>query len=187
MNSWTDHLDAAGIKLASFDVFDTLISRKCGAPETIFRMAGQKLRDRGLLDLSARLFEQMRVRAERQARQHRALGEVSLVEIYAELNRFWLVPERTLREMIDCELQTERENLFAIPGALALVQQARRAGKRVAFISDMYLPQEFLHEVLVEFNFLRPGDQLYVSNHCAASKAKGTLFPMVFAPEAGGR
>ena len=179
MNSWTDHLDAAGIKLASFDVFDTLISRKCGAPETLFRMAGQKLRNRGLLNLSARLFEQMRVRAERQARQHRALGEVTLTDIYAELNRFWLFPETTLREMIDCELQTERENLVAIPGAFALVEQARRAGKRIAFISDMYLPQEFLREVLIEFNFLRPGDQLYVSNHWGATKAGGTLFPMV--------
>jgi FMN phosphatase YigB (HAD superfamily) len=183
MNSWAVHLDSAGIKLASFDVFDTLISRKCGAPETIFRIVGQKLRDRGLLASSPRLFEQMRVRAERRAWQHRAPEEVTLADIYAELNRFWLFPERTLREMMDCELEAERENLFAIPGAFALVELARRAGKRIAFVSDMYLPQEFLREMLIEFNLLRPGDQLYVSNHWAASKADGRLFPKVLQQE----
>ncbi len=176
-------LDPATIKLVSFDVFDTVITRKCGPPEAVFRATGGKLRDLGLLTLSPRAFEQARTGAERRARQHRAPREITLAEIYAELNRLWFFPEKSLLEMMNCELQTEHENLYAIPRARSLVAQARRAGKRVVFISDMYLPQEFIREILLELDLMKDGDGIYVSSQRGVSKAGGGLFRVVLEQE----
>src|ERR1700756_3317361 len=79
-------LNDEAIKLVSFDVFDTVIARRCGAPESIFRIAGEKLRQRQLLSMSPAAFETMRMQAELRARQHKGVGELTLAEIYRELN-----------------------------------------------------------------------------------------------------
>lgn len=183
MNPLTLNLDSTGIKLVSFDVFDTVIARKCGAPETIFRITGEKLRELGWLALPAHEFARMRVDAEQRVRQHANSGEITLAQIYAELNRLWFFSETMLRAMLECELQTERENLFVIPGAFALVEQARQAGKRIAFVSDMYLPAGFLRAVLTDLDLLRDGDGLYVSSQWGVSKAGGGLFLAVLEQE----
>ncbi len=52
----------------------------------------------------------------------------TLVEIYAELNSLWRLPQKAIDQMMACELETERENLFAISGALPMVRAARLAG-----------------------------------------------------------
>jgi len=177
------NLEAPGIKLVSFDVFDTVIARHCGAPETIFRIVGEKLRAQNLLPIGPRAFERMRIEAERCGRQHRGAGEITLPEIYTELNRLWFLPETTLAQMLNCELETERENLFAIPGMRTLIQRARRSGKRIAFISDMYLPEDFICSVLAGLDLWREGDRLYVSSRWRASKADGGLFRIVLEQE----
>ena len=93
------NLDSSVIKLVSFDVFDTVIARRCGAPETIFRIVGGKLCEQGLLTITPRAFERTRSEAERRARQHRGGGEITLSDIYAELNRLWFLPESKLEEV----------------------------------------------------------------------------------------
>jgi len=177
------NLDSAEITLVSFDVFDTVITRKSGTPETIFRRTGEKLRDQGLLDIPPRAFEQMRAEAERRTRKHRPQREINLAEIYQEMNRLWFFPETKLRELMHRELETERENLYAIPGAVKLIEQARQAGKRIVFVSDMYLPKYFLREVLIEQHLMADGEGLYVSSEWGGSKAGGRLFPLLLQQE----
>ena len=68
------------------------------------------------------------------------------------MNRLPLFPETTLREMMNSELETERENLFVIPGACSLVRQARRAGANVLSLQVGHegLSQDFLRGILVD-------------------------------------
>jgi len=183
VNQRSINLDTPGIKLVSFDVFDTVLTRRCGAPETIFRIVGEKLREQQRLAIAPRTFERMRSEAERRVRQHRMGGEITLAEIYAELNRLWFLSDTALAQLLDCELATERENLFAVPGVRALLEQARRAHKRLAFVSDMYLPEEFIRSVLLECGLFCPEDRLYVSSRWNASKAEGKLFGILLEQE----
>ena len=169
-------LEIEKVKLVSFDVFDTIVARRCGAPETMFRKIGEKLAGQGIIAIGGRAFEQMRVDAEWRARGHKAPGEVTLTEIYKELTSLWPLPEARLARAIQCELETEKEEIFLIPGALEMVQDVVRAGKRVAFTSDMYLPEEFLRSVLMDFAVMRPNDALYVSSQWGVSKADGRLY-----------
>lgn len=172
----------ARVKLVSFDIFDTIIARRCGPPASIFRLVEKKVRDRNLLE-AHRHFDSERIQAEQRARHHKGGRDVTLEEIYAELNCLWCLPEVVLRQIIGIELETERENLFAIPGGIAMVDATRKSGKRLAFTSDMYLPQLFLRDVLEEFGLINDGEALYVSSAWGASKADGRLYQVLLEQE----
>ena len=177
------NLADCSLKAISFDVFDTVIARRCGAPETVFRMVGVRLRASGLLAIGPEHFERARMEAERRLRKHHGAKEITLAEIYAELNRLWQLPAKALEQMVACELATEKENLFAIPGMEETLVQVRRAGKRLLFVSDMYLPEDFLRGVLADLNLCEDGDRLYVSSRWGVSKASGELFRVVLESE----
>jgi FMN phosphatase YigB (HAD superfamily) len=164
------------VKLVSFDVFDTIIARRCGAPEVVFRKVGEKLALQGVFPITGRTFEQMRVEAEVRARRHKAPTEITLFDIYKEMNALWQLPETEVARLIDCELETEKEEVFLIPGAREMVRDIVRTGKRVAFASDMYLPSEFIRALLTGFEVMRPQDALYVSSQWGVSKAEGGLY-----------
>ncbi|MDB6022892.1 MAG: hypothetical protein JWQ04_2749, partial [Pedosphaera sp.] len=171
------------IKLVSFDVFDTVIARRCGAPATIFRIVGEKLVQRNLLAINPPAFQTLRVQAEKRSHRHKGNREITLAEIYAELNSFWLRPQGVVEQMIACELETESENLFAIPGALALVQAVRKTGRRLVFTSDMYLPEAFLRQTLAKEGLMQKKETLYVSSRWGVSKADGGLYRVLLEQE----
>lgn len=172
----------AGVKLVSFDVFDTIIARRCGAPANVFRIVENKLRERNIIEFHGH-FDSDRTQAEQRARHHKGGRDVTLEEIYEELNSLWRLPEVVVKEIIGIELETERENLFAIPRANLMVNAARKSGKRVAFTSDMYLPERFLRDVLEAFGLIREEEALYVSSQWRASKADRRLYRVLLEQE----
>jgi FMN phosphatase YigB (HAD superfamily) len=176
-------INDAGVKLVSFDVFDTVIARRCGAPATIFRITGEKLARRGLLDIQPQAYQVMRILAEERTRRNKGNREVTLAGIYSELNSFWSLPPTLLEQFIACELETESENLFAIPGTLELVRSARQSGRRVVFTSDMYLPEDFFRATLTRLGLMQVADGLYVSSRWGVSKADGGLYRVLLEQE----
>jgi FMN phosphatase YigB (HAD superfamily) len=179
----TDWLKDNTIKLVSFDVFDTMIARRCGSPKTIFRIVGGKLSQSGLISVNPFDFQKMRAEAEQQSRRHNGNRETSLARIYSQLNAFWMLPESAVEKMISIELETETENLFAIPGASALLQTMRNTGRRIVFTSDMYLPEEFLRGILSRLGLMLEGEAIYVSSRWGVSKADGGLFRVLLEQE----
>ena len=78
----------AHFDVVSFDVFDTLLLRDVDRPEEVFSFVGAKL---GYPD-----FRRLRVEAERRAREKKSrapgAGEVTLSEIWQELERMTALP-----------------------------------------------------------------------------------------------
>ena len=79
--------------------------------------------------------------------------------------------------LMELELETERRVLALSPGIEAFYDLALGSGKPVVAVSDMYLPPDFVQEVLVANQL--PVDRVFVS--CAYGKAKhdGTLYAEV--------
>ncbi|MDP9070409.1 MAG: hypothetical protein M3N68_03815, partial [Actinomycetota bacterium] len=78
------------------------------------------------------------------ARTSVASGEIVLAEIYRELEG--VGPGRApVEKLIEAELELERAQTGVVPVGAA----ARAAGSRIAFVSDTYLPSEFVRERLV--------------------------------------
>lgn len=161
------------MKLASFDIFDTTLIRKCGKPGNIFYILAYKLypNDRAKRED----FLLWRKKAESEARRQAPSKDVTIEDIYNsdELKGF---DEYSKNELIEAEMQTEAEQLIANPAIRDVIKKKREEGYTICFISDMYLPSGFLKQVLEREGCIKEDEQVYVSCEWNARKSNGTLY-----------
>ncbi len=124
-------------------------------------------------------FAERRSQVETNARRRVSHGEVTLAEIYEILGRElnWQ-PGQTARAM-QVELDAESNALVAVPGMAAVVAEARRVAGRVLFLTDMYLPSDFIESILRREGFFQDGDRLLVSGELKKNKHGGEMFAEV--------
>ncbi len=144
----------------SFDIFDTCISRTCGKPENIFRLLAEEVvrdKDESLL----RAFVRERKQAEKTAMQSLDKEAVTLDEIYDSFHlvSFSDVPKVEVKRR---EVELEQQSFRPIKSTLDRINTLRGKG-RIVFISDMYLPDEVIRQVLTSFGIMQEGAHLYVS------------------------
>ncbi|MBE7538301.1 MAG: hypothetical protein HS122_07805 [Opitutaceae bacterium] len=118
---------------ASFDLFDTLLVRPLADPHDVFRLVER--------DLAAPGWALARIQAERAARADKLSREVNLDEIYsaAPLNPWRAELERFRARELEWE-----ETMCLDSAAVERVTAARAQGARILYITDMYLPRDFL-------------------------------------------
>lgn len=144
---------------ASFDLFDTLLVRPVADPHDIFRLVER--------DLAAPGWAGARIQAERVARAEKPSSEVTLDEIYSATP---LAPWRSdLPHFLAKELEWE-ESMRLDPAAVEQVSAARAQGARILYITDMYLPRDFLLARLAPI--WSPGDTLLISHEDGDSKGR---------------
>lgn len=161
------------MKLASFDIFDTTLIRKCGNPENIFYILAHKLYPN---DKAKREdFLLWRKGAESEARRSSPGKDVTIEDIYAsdELKGF---DEYTTVQLIEAEKSIEAENLIANPAIRDVICKKRAQGYKICFISDMYMPSDFLKKVLEKEDCIKHDEQVYVSCEYNARKSNGALY-----------
>ncbi len=118
------------VAIDSFDVFDTLIARRCIEPRAVF---AEVERRSGLAGFAA-----WRELAERTVQQ----GEYTLADIYAELARLASLSDAAAQALLGTELQVELENVVPIADHIAELHEGS------LLISDMYLPDEAIRLLL---------------------------------------
>ena len=165
-----------GVKLVSFDLFDTLICRNLGSPDAVFLEVGKRLRMDGVTLLSPEVFARFRRQAEDRARINSRSEEVSLSDIYDELALMADLPcDRD--SLVEIEMNVERSSIVALPGMKEMVKRIRERVGRICFTTDIYLPEGLIREVLSGHGFFQEGDGLYVSSTHGLQKFKtGGLF-----------
>lgn len=77
------------------------------------------------------------------------------------------------------ERQVESDSLIANPAVRDLINQKRKEGYLIAFISDMYLDSRFLSRILMREECMEDSDKIYVSCEHNARKDTGTLYDLV--------
>ena len=168
---------ARSLRLETFDIFDTCLSRKYSFPEDLFidlareliKCQPEKLKNYTINSLSlARMYAQKRAYASGPRK------DPTLSSIYSELGK--IVPELNLRLAAEIEKKLEAKSLVPCAFSLALVEAARKKYGYVVFISDMYMPKDFLYEQLFTHGFLKDGDKVYVSCEQQGNKSSGLLF-----------
>lgn len=164
------------MKLASFDIFDTTLIRKCGVPENIFYLLAKRLYP----DNPAKCddFFLWRCNAERQAIKTKGNQNVTLAEIYdgKDIQGF---NEYQVKQFVALEKCIEGENLIANPAIRQIIEDKRTSGYQICFISDMYLDSNFLSEKLKKEGCLKEGERVFVSCEAKARKSDGKLFAQV--------
>jgi FMN phosphatase YigB (HAD superfamily) len=149
-------LDDPSVAVFTTDVFDTLVFRTVRKPVDAFALVGARLSERGLLvpSLPADSFQGLRREAEKAARRrvHDATGtyEVTIREIYEAFPGWARVGGDRLGEMIEAEVEVEREVCVPDLEITALLLAAQEAGKRIAVVSDNYLGAGHLRKLLTQ-------------------------------------
>ncbi len=156
------------MKLATFDIFDTALVRRCGTPQAVWK------------DLAGRLFGEAHDLAEAFVAWRRHAKGETLAEIYAGIDSgFTDRLKMDAGDLMQAERETERSMLTANPAVRTLIEEKRMEGWQIAFMSDMYLDSAFLKQVLVEQGCAREEDRVYVSCEHHARKDTGTLYDVV--------
>ena len=159
--------------VVSFDLYDTVIMRKSLTTTSLYGAVWVALSDSGnSLPLPDReIFIEARKRADKASKY---IDAPSLTQILEHLDDDL---RGLAKEIESAEIELELEQLRTIPGGAERVKQAREAGCRIAFISDMHIGAEHLGPKLGELGLMLDGDLLLVSSDCSLSKSrKGRLF-----------
>lgn len=167
------------VEIVSFDVFDTLVERPCAKPDDLFEFLSKRFnayrKNVKYID-----FAKLRSTAERVARENVVqknpfFHEVQLKEIYAELVKMGVLNAQEAQEFQRLEIEMEYRFCKTRSMGKYLYDFARRAGKRIVCISDMYLPADVILEIL-RSNGYTEIERLYVSSEKRVCKYDGKLF-----------
>lgn len=155
------------IKIVSFDIFDTLIERKCLSPRRIFNLAA---RIGGVVDCNVASFCCDRILAENEARKkHKEKTQIG--DIYSEL--------RKIGYDVDYSCEIEAETLMCKPkdSVLPLFEWACK-NKVAVLTSDMYLGSSYIKQI-IDGCGISGYDRMYVSCEHGAEKVSGKLFGLI--------
>lgn len=158
----------------SFDVFDTCLIRVCGRPVDLFDILGYKILGEESSSSHRMEFRKVRMEAERKAMTISKDEEITIEEIYDNLDLGCFNVDK--HHVLQCELELEETFLQPCHDIFNRIREIHTKGQNVLFISDMYLPHEFIKRMLCKHGFWKDGDELYVSSTMKKTKRSGSLY-----------
>ena len=170
----------------SFDVFDTLITRRTASPQGIFALMESRLKAKravnGLADYILDNFFELRIHSEELARHSAAFKqkeEVNLNDIYTAMAVCGYMNEKQIAYLCNIEQDIEIENVVGIAETILHVKNLLSQGEKVILISDMYLSGDIIRRMLVRTDPIFESIPLYVSSDYGVRKTTGNLYRKV--------
>ena len=157
-------------EVVSFDVFDTLLKRDVSLPEDVFEMMERRLLRDGSFNEG---FAKRRIQAQKEAYEVCVSHEVTLRDIYDHIS----VNEEEKKHLMCKECEIELQLCTSHIPVQRIYEECVRQGKKILFISDMYLPENTIWEMLKKNGYTT--GKLYVSCECGVTKRHGELFAYV--------
>jgi len=133
--------------LRTWDIFDTLIARRCIFPKEIFRIVEQTS--------NVGNFAQTRIAAEQNVL---ARGKNCTLDlIYEELQRITNAPKDFCDALkkLECDVEVDQ--------SIPITENIRQVKAGDVLISDMYLPEEIIRRMLVKAGLIAPVE-IYISS-----------------------
>ncbi|SDC66609.1 HAD family hydrolase [Paraburkholderia lycopersici] len=179
------------IKLLSFDVFDTVIFRRCSPDAVLHAVAAfldRELRARNIAVRHGGSLGAYHAAYATLAHRNAAAGfddEASTSALYGEWVREAAghedaaLAERVREHMRERETSVCEANAYLRP----LLEKARGYGVRMIYVSDMYIGNECVSAILEQAGIAQYFDHGYVSSDHALLKRTGRLFGAVLEAE----
>ncbi|MDD2464670.1 MAG: hypothetical protein PHI97_11800 [Desulfobulbus sp.] len=167
------------VQIYSFDVFDTLITRPFMRPVDVFVTVGNTLISKGYVKIAPQAYRDARANAERRAiAASRPRDDCRWHEIFHRFPEltYWGVPTA---EAMQFELDAERCSCSPIAENVEKVRRLLKAGEKVLFLSDMYLPTNFIWELIRSHGINCVKEDVFVSGELGLSKHSGRLYTHV--------
>ncbi|WGE75308.1 HAD family hydrolase [Actinobacillus equuli] len=176
-----------GYDVITFDIFDTLISRRLAKPKDVFNLMESFLsyQDKWLsYPELINSFTELRVKSESLAREYKVSkfggeAEILIEDIYSQLSKLAHLKESDLQELINIEISCEKAVLFKTKKAEEIFNKAKNSGAKIAIISDMYLSSAVLRDILVSCGYNLENITVFSSGEVGLSKHSGQLYEFV--------
>lgn len=163
-------------KISSFDIFDTCLVRKCGTPENMLDVLSLRVFSGPVEEWVRQQFVIARKEACQKVWMDVPKGTIK--DIYHSLE-FEHPSLKSIEELIAIECDLEQELLLPVISVRDNIDALRAKGNHIIYISDMYLPQEFVEGILRNTGFIKDGDSLYVSCNVGKTKESGDLYDYI--------
>lgn len=167
------------IKLYTFDVFDTLLTRSVATPHGVFALMVERMR--AIFPELAPQFFHTRINSESLARESNGIREITIEQIYQVIKLHFSLSNEITNKLIALEKQTEIDLSVPVTENINLLRSLLENGNRVALISDFYWGKEFILDLLTPHLTKCELEKLkvYVSCDWLETKNEGTLFRIV--------
>ena len=163
-------------KVISFDIFDTLLLRNVYKPTDIFRILSKIALDKYNIED----FYNIRVIAEKECRTKENNNECCYDEIYKKIGTI-IKDKKVVKKLKEEELYLEKKFLVVNPFMKKIYDYCISKKKKILLISDMYLDEKFIQQVLIKCGYT--DYTLYLSNVYRMSKGSMALFNLVLKKE----
>lgn len=161
-------------KIVSFDLFDTLVQRPFVEPHYLFQLIEPRVRRE--LGLSSFAFMRFRRMAEESARKERGWKEVNINLIYKHFMKLTGLSHEECIRVSEIEMQAERQVLVRRESICHTLDFAKKLGKVVSIITDIYLEEFQVIEILNTVG-IKNYDHLFVSAAEDLRKHDGAIYP----------
>ena len=156
----------------SFDIFDTLIKRNVKSSNDIFDIVQRKSQT------NIDGFKKKRIIAENVAKEKIKNREITLNDIYNELEYSSELKEELMR----LEIETEKKYCTLNKEFFPIYEFCINNNKTIFLTSDMYLPKEVIEDIL-KYNKISKYKKLYLSSEETVTKHSGELFKLLLESE----
>lgn len=177
--------------LHSFDIFDTLISRKVLAPEGIFYRVQERMKE-SAEEFPAYLLKRypfIRRNAERNMREYynRSMVErederceIQFAEIMKRIQTLYNLSDEQTELLGQWEIEAELDNVIPLEKTITYVKQLLAQNEEVILISDMYLPKDVIQKMLAIADPVLAELPLYLSSELGYQKSAKSLYLEVY-------
>ena len=170
------------IRVVSFDIFDTLITRPFLRPTDLFICLNNDYREMTKnigIDFS-KIREDCEVLARTKAHKLKK-EEITLDEIYEVIKEEYNISDEIIEKLKQKEIDLELKYCKRRETAYSIYKLAKYLGKRVICTSDMYLPIDIIRKIIEGNGFFV--DKIYLSDEIMKTKGTGTLYNYVLEQE----
>ena len=171
------------IEMHSFDVFDTLITRKTATCTGVFSIIQNQIKDKEFLsDVFRNNFYNLRIQIEMLTRRmycHGEIEDITLNQIYETMHLVGMINKGDINYLIELEKEIELKNTIGIKENIDSVKKLLNDGKSVIAISDMYLDANTIHEMLCIADKSLSNIKVYVSSETKKTKLSGNMYRLV--------
>lgn len=163
-------------EMISFDIFDTLITRKAIFPSVVFDILETYVNEK----YNIQGFKQLRINAEYNVRvEKKFLNDCSINEIYDNLSKILKLSKKAKQDIERKEVELELLYITPRKDMLEIYNQLKKANKKIILISDMYLTTDIVEKMLEKCGYTG-WNELLISSEVGLRKDNGQIWDYYF-------
>ena len=160
--------------IISFDIFDTLITRKTYQVYDIFIYIEQYLKNKLNIQVN---FTELRILSEKKA--YNKYGDKTTIDdIYSILKDKLLLNLELIEKIKTIEIETEKKFIIKRDEVVELLEYCVHKNKEIIFVSDMYFNSNIIKNILEEVGIIF-NNKIYISCDIEKSKHNGSLWKYI--------